>query len=172
MLILDTSVILNFLGTGRSRFLFSHLPYDVCAPSVVIREITREAELPDGKDASLADLIESSLITTIDKSDEAEELALSLAGAISPDDLDDGEAHAIAYTVVMGATIGIDERKGRRIISQRWPNLPCRFTLDLFEAAAMRSNLPSEEYAEIVTKWWASDYAKAGSATGQIRMAK
>jgi predicted nucleic acid-binding protein len=150
MLIFDTSVILNFLGTGRSQFLLSNLPDEVFAPKVVIEEITHEAELPTEKDADLKSLIESNLIGSIKENDEAETLALSLAGAPSPDDLDDGEAHAIAYSVVLGANIAIDERKGRRIIRERWPSLSCRFTLDLFEIAAKQARLPTEEYAEIV----------------------
>jgi pimeloyl-ACP methyl ester carboxylesterase len=44
--------------------------------------------------------------------------------------------------------------------------------LDLIDAGHFTWEDAPEEYAEIVTNWWASDYAKAGSATGQIRMAK
>jgi pimeloyl-ACP methyl ester carboxylesterase len=44
--------------------------------------------------------------------------------------------------------------------------------LDLIDAGHFTWEDAPEKYAEIVIKWWASDYAKAGSAAGPITMAK
>lgn len=41
--------------------------------------------------------------------------------------------------------------------------------LDLIDAGHFED--APEEYAAIVTSWWAGGYANAGSATGQIRRA-
>jgi len=150
MLVLDTSVILNLLGSGRPRFLLTHVPYRVTAPAQVIEEIRKEPEIAVAKDASLFDILESGLIKVVEPNDDAEQLAIALAGAPSPDDLDDGEAYAIAYAVALGATIGIDERKGRRVISEQWPNLNCLFTIEIMETAAMRAQLADEDWAEVV----------------------
>ena len=55
-----------------------------------------------------------------------------------------------------------------RYLHERLPNSK----LDLIDAGHFTWEDAPEEYAEFVTRWWASDYARAGSATGQIRMAK
>jgi pimeloyl-ACP methyl ester carboxylesterase len=52
-----------------------------------------------------------------------------------------------------------------RYLHKRLPNSK----LDLIDAGHFTWEDAPEEYAEIVTKWWASDYAKAGSATDQMR---
>jgi predicted nucleic acid-binding protein len=150
MLVLDTSVILNLLGSGRPKLLLSHFPLRALAPVPVIEEIKREPDVPVEKDAGLIDLINCGLITVLDSNNEADELALALAGASSPDDLDDGESYAIAHAVVLRATLAIDERKGRRIISQQWPNLSCMFTLDVIEKAVGSASLTDRDRSTII----------------------
>jgi predicted nucleic acid-binding protein len=145
MLVLDTSVIFNLLGSGRPKLLLRHIPYRVMAPRQVIVEIKREPDIQIDRDAELIDLIKDGLITVSEAIGEADALALALAGAPSPNDLDDGEAYAIAYAVVLGAAIGIDERKGRRIISERWPKLNAHFSLELIESAVCAAQLTADE---------------------------
>jgi predicted nucleic acid-binding protein len=145
MLVLDTSVIFNLLGSGRPKLLLRHIPYQVFAPKQVVLEIKREPEIQIDKDAELVDLIKGGLITVAEANGDADTLALALAGAPSPNDLDDGESYAIAYAVVLGAAIGIDERKGRRIISEQWPKLNCRFSLELIESAVSAAQLTADE---------------------------
>jgi hypothetical protein len=143
-------VILNVLGSGRPRFLLSHLQYRVLAPAPVIQEVHREPDIAIEADSSLLNLIEEGVVTVIRSDETTDALATDLAGAPSPDDLDDGEAYAIAHAVTLGAAIGIDERKGRRILLERWPNMMCFFTLDLFENACDAAGLAAVDRAEIV----------------------
>jgi predicted nucleic acid-binding protein len=150
MLVLDTSVILNVLGSGRPKFLLSHLPYRVVVPPSVLQEVKREPDLTVDKDACFGDLIECGLITVLGPNNKVDDIAIALAGAESPNDLDDGEAYAIAYAVVLGAAIGIDERKGRRIISEQWPTLNCLFAIEIIEGAATTAKLNAEELGAIV----------------------
>ena len=150
MLVLDTSVILNVLGSGRPKFLLSHLPYRAVVPPSVIQEVKREPDLLVDKDACFVDLIECGLIAVLEANNKADDIAIALAGAESPDDLDDGEAYAIAYAVVLGAAIGIDERKGRRIISEQWPSLKCLFAIEIIERAAIAAKLKDEERGVVI----------------------
>jgi predicted nucleic acid-binding protein len=151
MLVLDTSVILNLLGSGRPHFLLSYFPLRALAPLSVIQEVTREPDVPVDKDASFLDLIDRGLIAVLDPNNQADELALSLAGGPSPDDLDDGESYAIAYAVTLQSALAIDERKGRRIISQKWPGLSCMFTLEVIEKAiAAAATLTDGERSAII----------------------
>lgn len=150
MLILDASVILNLLGTGRPKLLLESLNYKVFAPPGVLKEIQREPLPNFDRDADLAALLDINLISVVEITVEIELLAIELAGAPSPDDLDDGEAYAIASAVLMGGAVAIDESKGRRILAQRWPKLAQMFTIDLIEEVVVRRQLPSVQYADIV----------------------
>src|SRR6266567_414621 len=116
MLVLDTSVILNMLGSGRAKLVLENIGHQAFAPLAVLNEIRREPEFPGTKDASLAELFSLGLITPIECTEEEIVLALELAGASAPDDLDDGEAYAIACAVSRKAAIGVDDNKARRVL--------------------------------------------------------
>jgi predicted nucleic acid-binding protein len=150
MLVLDTSVVLNLLASGRSRFLLKNMPSQVIVPAAVIREVTREPPLASELGGALEPLLAAGLLTKVEPSDEQVEIALELAGAPAPDNLDDGEAYAIALAANLNATIGVDERKARRIILKRWPTLPRHFTIELFRIAAQRGAMEEADYADLV----------------------
>jgi predicted nucleic acid-binding protein len=150
MLVIDTSVLLNLLGSCRPQFLLNHIPFEVIVPQAVFREITREPNMEAKTDADLSRLIERGSLRVVEPDREVEEIALSLTGAPSPDDLDDGEAFAIAQAVVMNARLTIDERKGRRIVERQFPQIVCLFTLDLIEQAALRASLGEAELAQLI----------------------
>jgi predicted nucleic acid-binding protein len=150
MLILDTSAILNLLGTARPKFLLENLSDRVLAPPAVIDEVLHEPTLDIEKDASFSDLLSNVLIETAQITREIESLAILLAGAPTPDNLDDGEAFAIACAVINQAGIVLDERKARRIVHRRRPALICLYTLDLIETAARQADLDQERCAEII----------------------
>jgi hypothetical protein len=46
--------------------------------------------------------------------------------------------------------MGIDERKGRRVISEQWPGLNCLYSVDIIETAARRARLADEDWAEVI----------------------
>jgi hypothetical protein len=49
---------------------------------------------------------------------------LELTGAEPPDDLDDGEAAALAAGEAFGLAVALDETKGRRVAKSRLPEVP------------------------------------------------
>jgi predicted nucleic acid-binding protein len=150
MLVLDASVLLNLLGSCRPRFLLKHLPFEAAIPAAVAYEIKHEPQIEAETDASFVELVEAGSLRIIEPSNEVERIALSLAGSPTPNDLDDGEAYAIAQAAVMDAVLGIDERKGRRIVAEEFPNLTCMFTIEIIERAAMRANMGEAELGEII----------------------
>jgi predicted nucleic acid-binding protein len=150
MLVLDTSVILNLLGSGRAKLVLENIGDQALAPLAVLNEIRREPELPMTKDASLAELLGMGLITAIECTEGEIMLALELAGASAPDDLDDGEAYAIACAVNRKAAIGVDDNKARRVLSDRWPTIAKQFTIELIELACSRGKFDAAKHAEIV----------------------
>jgi predicted nucleic acid-binding protein len=150
MLVLDTSVLLNLLGTGRPRLFLGNLPFRAFAPDIVIREVEREPKGSESSDATLAQLISEQLVHVVKPDDEVDMLALALAGAPSPDDLDDGEAYAIACAVTLGARIAIDESKGRRVIAKHWPTTECMYSIEVLEAAVEPGQICARDFADLL----------------------
>lgn len=147
--VIDSSVVLNLLGSSRPKMILESLPYSILVPSQVLTEIQTEPVVPN-RDADLHSLLASGLLSVAQSSPEIEDLAIQLAGAQSPDDLDDGEAYAIAHAVALNGLLGIDERKGRRIVSARWPHLRCIYSLELLEAAFASANIQDREKVSIL----------------------
>ena len=148
MLILNTSAVLNLIGSGKPRLIILNLaPHKVLVPKAVEQEIQNELGDPT---SSLAGLISDRVISIIEANAEITELALELAGAPSPDNLDDGESFAIACAACTGAAIGIDDRKARRITADRWPGLEQKFSFDLLAEAAVNAVLSRAEYADLL----------------------
>jgi predicted nucleic acid-binding protein len=149
MLILDTSAILNLIGTGKPRFVVLNLvALEVFIPEAVRREVQREPT--NDPNSTLASLISDETISIIKCSEEMNQLALELAGAPTPDSLDDGESFAIACAACTGAMIGIDDRKARRVLRTRWPGLQQNFSFELITEAASEAKLPKSEYADLL----------------------
>lgn len=148
MLILDTSVVINLLGTGRPRLILQHLSVKAHVPQAVLQEILREPEIKT--DASIESLIREDVISVPAVTDEIYETALTLIAARHPDDLGDGEAYAIAHTVHASAAIGIDDRKGRRVLNARWPRLRQHLSIDLIAVASKQAGLSTAQHADLV----------------------
>ena len=148
MLILDTSVVLNLVGTGDPRLILKHLREKVCVPPAVLKEAQREPHTD--KELSLSELIEDGVIAVIKCTSQINALALELAGAPSPNDLGDGESFVISCAACLDAVVGIDDQKARRILRDRWPKIVQWFTIDLIALAATQGNLRAANHAELV----------------------
>jgi predicted nucleic acid-binding protein len=119
-------------------------------PEAVLREIQREPSSKISSDASLAELIDNHVITVAPDTDASLSLAIELAGAPIPDDLDDGEAFAIALAVTRNAVLILDERKARRIVMARFSKLKLMFTLEYMEDAARSAGLSKDETSDVI----------------------
>ena len=125
LLVVDASVAINLLGTGRSADLLRILDRKVLIDELALKEVTSDpfTKLP-GRDAMEA-LVRSGLISPAQLSASAfETLFLGLTGASPPDDLGDGEAATIAQSFDIGAVPVIDERKATRIAQSLRPKAP------------------------------------------------
>jgi predicted nucleic acid-binding protein len=146
MLILDASVIINILGTGDPGLILGRLPARAHVPRAVFNEVQREGL----NGSSIAGLLEASHVSLLECTPEMIKLALNLAGALAPDDLDDGESYAIACAVVTGAMIAVDDRKARRILKTRWPHIKQHFSLDLIINASGAASAAQGQSSELV----------------------
>lgn len=129
--VFDTSVWLNLLGTGRMRDVLQALPARKVAVCAVSREVLRHPLEPRLRDHPLKQYIDAGLLEQVTLHGDAAELSVELSMAAPPDGLDHGEAATIALAVHLGLTAAIDERKARRIASERFPSLQVVSTVDV-----------------------------------------
>ncbi len=137
-LVLDTNVCINLLATEAVAALLGALAIPCLVPAPVLAEVTRDpvtrAALPDAGHPLRG---HAPLLAVVDLTDREVDLFLDLVGAPAPDALGDGEAAAIAVAVHRGLDIALDDRKARRIIRDRFPQLRTFWTVDLLRAPSV-----------------------------------
>lgn len=131
-LVLDTSVMLNILGSGQAETVLRALEGRRIAVSVTSREVIRHPLQPRSSEDPLEPLIAAWLIEKIPLSAPAIVRFMELTGADPPDDLDDGEAAALAAGEALGLAVAIDERKARRVASARMPTVTLLSSGEIF----------------------------------------
>lgn len=128
----DASVLINILGSGVPSEILEAVRAQVVVTEQVFREVKRcpfEGEIVS---APLIPLREGGHLEVVELDEVSLELFVSLAGAVPPNDLDDGEASTIAYGVIHNGAVVLDERKGRRICREKFPHLKTLCSMDLF----------------------------------------
>lgn len=119
-LVLDTSVWINLLSTGRACQIVDAIGSPIYIPEQVLSElkldpITRKP-FSSGPHPALA----SDRVRMVSLSAEEFDIFVELVGATAPDRLGDGEAASIAIALSRNCRLGLDERKAHRIIRERF----------------------------------------------------
>jgi predicted nucleic acid-binding protein len=139
-IVLDTSVVLNLLGSGRVASVLAAIPGRCVVVEVASGEVMRHP-LDGTTGDHLTPLVAAGLLERIPLPEAAYERFVELTGASPPDDLDDGEAATIATAEVLGLAAALDERKGRRVASSRTPSVPLVCSVELFATAEVGAAL-------------------------------
>ena len=150
VLVIDASIAINVLGTGRPADLLRMLNRKVLIDELALEEVTSDpfSKLP-GREAMEA-LIRPGLISSVRLSALAFEVFLELTGATPPDDLGDGEAATIAQSFDIGAVPVIDERKATRISLSLRPKHPILHTIDILACSAVTTALTRQELGDLI----------------------
>jgi len=148
ILVLDASVAINLLGTGRPADLLRIVGQRVVIEENAYKEVVRDPFNGNSGCDSLNTLISMDLLRLERLSNEGYELFLELTGADPPDDLDDGEAATIAYSLVVRGIPLLDERKAKRIAQKR--GLSVMTTLDLLRSQQIVDTLGRNELANVL----------------------
>jgi predicted nucleic acid-binding protein len=145
VLVIDASVAINLLGTGRPAEVFRMLNRKVLIDERALEEVTIDpfTKLP-GR-GSMETLVGLGVISPIRLSAPAFEVFLDLTGASPPDDLGDGEAATIAQAFDLGAVPVIDERKATRIFLSLRPKHPILHTIDILTYSALADAFSRQE---------------------------
>ena len=140
----------------------------LAVPVAVVEQVAREVIRHPFDSAStqspLARYVDDGTLRITTLTDASAETWLSLVGAPPPDDLDDGEAAtiAVAHHRLFGAVI--DERKGVRVCSSRFPSVKHLSTLDLFRHPAVVRTLGRDELRDAV---WSALALRADARPGR-----
>jgi predicted nucleic acid-binding protein len=149
-LVLDASTAINLNATGCAAAILRALPNDVIVTDVVFEEL--QEDLQSGrKDGELMAKLAVDGIVQVEKvSDLSQPHFENLVIGHGPDTLEDGEASTLAYAVQRGAVPVIDERKARRICSDRFPATKVASTVDLLCHDAVIAAVGSVALADAV----------------------
>ena len=146
----DSSTVINLNATGRARDIVQALGIRFVVVDVVQAELDagrrngrRDADLLSGL---LADQLFE--LVHLDAAAMVHFEQLVIGPAI--DTLDDGEAATIAYSITVGATAAIDERKATSMCSQRFPSLSLCSTVDILARPDVQNSLGKDDLSAAV----------------------
>ena len=140
-IILDASVIINILGSGKPIDVLSSLNRTIMVEKTVLQEVTFDPFTRKSADTIISELLDLGCITQVTMCNDSYMDFLDMVSAPSPNGLDDGEAATIAYANIYKEIIAvIDEKKGLRVASERYPNLTLATSLDIFSDPNLLSN--------------------------------
>ena len=147
-LILDACCLLNLYATGRLREFATALPYQLAVADYVFEREALYVWLPDSTSGSTertridaSTLVAEGLITVV-RLDHPEEEALFVDLAVS---VDDGEAVTGALALCRGYLVATDDRKARRILSERGQGVGLVSTLELVKSWAEAASVDASE---------------------------
>lgn len=149
-LIFDASVVLNLLGTGDPHLFLKTLGRSCIIDEVAISEVNVDPISGTSCEGLLRSLQSQGLLQVVRLGHKAYEHFISLTGAPSPDDLDDGEAATIAQAAFNGWAAVLDERKATRIAMTCLSKAQVLTSVDLFSSPELSSALGGEKVADLL----------------------
>lgn len=140
-LVLDASVVINILGTGRPKDVLEALGRSVLIEATTLREVRRDPYSNEPADAIMENLRSAAVLGLAHLSGPALGEFMELVSAVSPDDLGDGEAAAIAHAEDIDADLVTDDRKAIRIALSRRPDRHPLTSFDLLTSPYITNHL-------------------------------
>ncbi len=126
----DTTAVINLNATGRAADILGIFPSPPAVTESVRAEL-RNAGDQGRRDFAGLEALASSRAVRIVAVGAGAAIHESLIEGSARETLDDGEAATIAYAAAYGGSVLLDDRKARRICSERFPSVSLLYTLDL-----------------------------------------
>jgi predicted nucleic acid-binding protein len=151
--VLDSCSLLNLVASRRLEDIVRVVGGEFAAPDLVADEVKfvrRGGNGPDAREHVPVDIVDlqDRRILTVRKLDSDDELRLFLAFASQ---MDDGEAAACAVAFVLQGTLVTDDRRARRIMSQRHPTVSLMTTSELVKAWVDMASVGTAELIQALT---------------------
>src|SRR5262245_412519 len=130
--VLDASVAINVLGTSRGIDLLKAVPTGCVMEERAAKEVLRHPRGISLPKWPLEELLAAGVLEVVSMDPSADyPIFVRLAGASSPDGLDDGEAASVTWSSQHDGVLVVDESKARRICKRDFPKLELRSSIDL-----------------------------------------
>ena len=136
----DTSAVINLNATGRAAEILRIFP-SLPAVTESVRAELKTAGDRGRHDLERLEALASGGSLRIVNVGAGAAIYQSLIEGSAQETLDDGEAATIAYAAAYGRSAFLDDRKARRICSERFPGTPIIYTLDLLLDRCVRDAL-------------------------------
>jgi len=146
-LILDASVVVNLNATGFADRILGAIPVDAFVPEPVLSELQRGISMGHSDAIDLEQLIEKGLANTLALPALAQSDYIALVSGSAANSLGDGEAATIVSASVTGSWAAIDERKARKICSDKFREVKVASTLDILTHPNVLSDLSEKEFS-------------------------
>lgn len=145
MYVLDTSAVLNFLGTNQAERLLSAL----ATPCLVEERVFSEFKYHPIPERSiledLENLVKMGLLVRTRMSDSAYEMFVQLSVDSGTGGLGVGESAAIAVAEELKAVVVLDDKVARARAKSRFSALEISSTTRLMLVAAANAGIPNDE---------------------------
>ena len=145
----DTSAVINLNATGCAVDVLANFPAPLAVPASVRAELQRAGARGRAVCGGLEALAHAGSARIVEVGTGAP-IYESLIEGRARETLDDGEAATIAYAVAHGYSVLMDDRKARRICSERFPETPMLYTVELLLHRCVRKALGEPGQVEAV----------------------
>lgn len=148
-IVLDASVLINFVATGRMAEILAALDL----PALVVEQAFREVNV-DPRDRSrcpglLQAFVAERIIERVKLPDFAIEVFLDLVSDGS-DDLGDGESATIAYAAASSCMVALDDARAVGVCRRRFGHVPIASSIDILRDSRVCSALGEAGLADCV----------------------
>lgn len=141
---------MNLNATGYADRILSSLPMGIYVPKPVIKELER-GEASGYTDAfDFRTLEKQGVISEIPMNSLSQSEFINLVSGTTISSLGDGEAATIACAYSDRLWAAIDEKKARRICSERYPDMGLICTVDILAHKSVIANLSNAEHSDAI----------------------
>ena len=151
-LVLDASVVINFLATGIPEQLLRTIGASIIVADEAAGEVRRHPISHEDAGPIIAEWVASGLIQRVELNSQARVIFHDLVADDLAGGLDDGEAATIAVAVTYNsaAVTVIDEKKAGRIFAEKWPERQLIDTVTLLMQREIRGSLPEDQFGNSI----------------------
>ena len=149
-LVADTSTVINLIATGCAPTILAALPNPIVAVDVIPNELDTGRSRGRLHAERLKEIVAAGHIEIVALGDTGWLHFETLVAGPALETLDDGEAATIAYAAEQGAVAILDEKKGTRICSARFPNVVSVSTVDILLHPKVREALGDETFTDAI----------------------
>jgi predicted nucleic acid-binding protein len=147
-LVADTSTVINLIATGCAGTILVALPNPIVVVDVILGELDTGRSRGRVHADRFQEIIGAGHVAIVSLGDIGWMHFETLVTGTARDTVDDGEAATIAYAVEHGAVSILDEKKGTRICSSRFPDLKSISTVDVLLHPRVLESLGEDAFTD------------------------